>query len=256
MVIMNDRLNKIFRVLGFSLLACFLVLTSVSCQQEGEEAQEEVLEEGVLEFEGTVKVAVGQYIYIPEARGFDIVLKGEVQGGSENLMGKTVRGSGKINPDIPSMLIADIIEVQQDGTWTNVYTRTDESMMVEDYVTLEEREEYQQLEGLAYDKKSVWEEKEKVKVYGTLEQAEEAEEGEEEPEDTPSAVTVLNPEDQDEIGKVIVDNMTDFAKYYIQKLNLFDEYWFYVEIKETVDWSTRRRTREMFHADVVFAGLF
>lgn len=254
MAIMNDKQNKIFQIVCLSIVACFLVLTSVACQQGEEAAQQETeLEEGVVEFEGTVKVAVGKYIYIPEARGFDIVLKGDVQGGSESLIGETVRGSGKVNPDIPSMLIADLIEVQQNGTWTNVYTRTDESMTVDDYVTLPEREEFQQLEELSYDKKDVWEGTEKAKIYGTLEQAEEAEEGGEE---TPQIITVLDPEDKDEIGKVIADNMTDFAKFYIQKLELFDEFWFYVNVKETVDWSTRRRTREMFHADVVFTGLF
>lgn len=254
MAIMNDKQNKIFQIVFLSIVACFLVLASVACQQ-GEEAaeQETELEEGVVEFEGMVKVAVGKYIYIPEARGFDIVLKGDVQGGSESLIGEAVRGSGKVNPDIPSMLIADLIEVQQNGTWTNVYTRTDESMTVEDYVTLPEREEFQQLEDLSYDKKDVWEGTEKAKIYGTLEQAEEAEEGEGE---TPQIITVLDPEDNDEIGKVIADNMTDFAKFYIQKLELFDDFWFYVNVKETVDWGTRRRTREMFHADVVFTGLF
>jgi hypothetical protein len=253
MAIMNDKKNKMLRIVTPSILACFLALAPVACQQ-GEEAvqQESELEKGVVEFEGTVKVVVGKYIYIPEAQGFDIVLKGDVQGGSDSLIGETARGSGKVNPDFPSMLIADLIEIQQDGTWTNVYTRTDESMAVEDYVTLAEREEYKELQDLSYDKKNVWEEIEKAKIYGTLEQAEETEEGEE----TAQIITVLDPEDSDEIGKVIVDNMSDFAQFYIQKLELFDEYWFYVNIKETIDWSIRRRTREMFHADVIFTGLF
>ncbi len=253
MAILNDKQNKILRILCLSILACFLALASVACQQGEEAAQQETeLEAGVVEFEGTVKVVVGQYIYIPEARGFDIILKGDVQGGAESLAGETVRGSGKVNSDIPTMLIADFIEIQDNGTWTNVYTRTDESMIVEDYVTLSEREEYQQLTDLSYDKKDAWEGTEEAKIYGALEPAEEAEEGEE----TTRTITVLDPEDKDEIGKVIVDNMTDFAKFYIQKLELFDEFWFYVNIKESVDWSVRRRTREMFHADVVFAGLF
>ncbi len=258
MAIMNGNLKKILPLLSLTLFACVLVLASVACQQGEEAAQQEMeMEEGVVEFEGTVKVAVSKYIYIPEARGFDIVLKGDVQGGAESLVGQTVRGSGKVNTDIPSMLIADIIEVQENDTWANVYTRTDESMVVEDYVTLPEREEFQQLQDLSYDKKTVWEEAEKAKIYGVLEQPEEAEAGEQpEVEAAPQVMTVLDPEDNDEIGKVIIDNMTDFAKFYIQKLQLFDEFWFYVNIKETVDWSVRRRTREMFHADVVFAGLF
>ncbi|MFO7865300.1 MAG: hypothetical protein R6V02_00615 [Candidatus Aminicenantes bacterium] len=253
MAIMKDNRNKMLRIISLSMLACFLVLASVACQQEEDpEIKAEPMEEGVVEFEGSVKVAVGQYIYIPEARGFDVVLKGDVQGGTEILLDQAVRGSGKVNPDIPSMLVADFIEVQQNGTWTNVYTRTDESMAVEDYVTLQEREQFQQLEDLSYDKKEVWEDKEKVKIYGALEQTEEPEEG----EDAVQIITVLDPEDKQEIGKVLVDNMTDFAKFYIQKLSVFDEFWFYVNIKETVDWSVRSRSREMFHADVLFAGLF
>jgi hypothetical protein len=54
----------------------------------------------------------------------------------------------------------------------------------------------------------------------------------------------------------LVDNFTDFGNYYLKKLRLFDKFWFYMNVKETIDWSERRRTREMFHADVVFAGLF
>ncbi|MBU1338330.1 MAG: hypothetical protein KKD56_04595 [Acidobacteria bacterium] len=50
--------------------------------------------------------------------------------------------------------------------------------------------------------------------------------------------------------------MTDFADYYIKKLRLFNEFWCYLNVKETVDWGTRRRTRELFHADLLFAGLF
>ncbi|MEW5902504.1 MAG: hypothetical protein AB1715_13645, partial [Acidobacteriota bacterium] len=59
-----------------------------------------------------------------------------------------------------------------------------------------------------------------------------------------------------EIGKVLVDGVSDFANYYIKKLRLFDRFWFYLNIKESVDVKVRRRTRELFHADVVFAGLY
>ena len=47
-----------------------------------------------------------------------------------------------------------------------------------------------------------------------------------------------------------------FAGSTLEKLGHFDKFWFYLDVKETVDWSQRRRTREMFHADVIFAGLF
>jgi len=60
-----------------------------------------------------------------------------------------------------------------------------------------------------------------------------------------------------EIGKILVDSTTDFAKYYIQKLKLFNNrLYFYLNIKDTVDVKVRRRTRELFHADIIFAGLY
>ena len=59
-----------------------------------------------------------------------------------------------------------------------------------------------------------------------------------------------------EVGKIIVDGATDFAKYYITKLQLFDRFWVYLNIKDTVDAKVRRKTRELFHADLSFAGLY
>ena len=50
--------------------------------------------------------------------------------------------------------------------------------------------------------------------------------------------------------------MTDFANYYIHKLRLFDRFWVYLNVKDTVDAKVRRKTRELFHADVLFAGLY
>ncbi len=59
-----------------------------------------------------------------------------------------------------------------------------------------------------------------------------------------------------EVGKIIVDNFTDFSQYYIKKLKFFDKLWFYFTVKDTVEWKVRRKTRELFHADVLFNGLF
>jgi hypothetical protein len=53
-----------------------------------------------------------------------------------------------------------------------------------------------------------------------------------------------------------VDSFSDYAQFYLQKLSLFEQFWFYLEVKDTVEWRARRRTREMFHADVLHAGLF
>jgi len=69
------------------------------------------------------------------------------------------------------------------------------------------------------------------------------------------SIVVLNDKDR-EVGRIIVDNIDDVADFYIKKLNLFDKFWFYIDVKETVEWNTRRRSRELFHADVLFAGLY
>jgi hypothetical protein len=58
------------------------------------------------------------------------------------------------------------------------------------------------------------------------------------------------------IGKVIVDSLNDYAAYYIKKLRLFDSFWFYLKVKDSIDPKTRTATKDLFHADVVFAGLY
>jgi len=68
-------------------------------------------------------------------------------------------------------------------------------------------------------------------------------------------IVVVDEEDQ-EVGKILVDSISDFAQYYVKKLGLFDYFWFYVTVKDTVEWSDRRNSRDLFHADIQFAGLF
>jgi len=221
---------------------------SMACQkaQEGDTEQEAAeTHEGIIPFEGTVGTVVGKYVFLPEASGFDIVIQGSLDSGVlEELVGREVRGEGDISPDLPSILVANTLEVKEDsGMWTNVFTRTEEPVL-EDYLDLNDRQEYVALADLSYDKKDMWEQQEKVKVYGKLEKGE-----------TGDKIIVLD-EDGAEIGKILVDNYTDFCQFYLQKLGNFDKFWFYMNVKETVDWSQRRKTREMFHADVVFAGLF
>jgi hypothetical protein len=249
MVFQMNKRDRIFRVIGLTFLAFLLVaFVPVACQR-GEEAEtggeEAVEQEGITTFEGTVKVVVGKYVFAPEARGFDIVIQGNLEtGGIETLVEKQVRGEGEISPERPSILIANTLEIMEEGgNWRNVFTRT-EDVVLEDLLDLGARGEFEALEDLSYDKKDVWEEKEHVKVYGRLEKT-----------NGGDAIAVLD-EEGAEIGKVLVDNFMDFGNYYLKKLRLFDKFWFYMNVKETVDWSERRRTREMFHADVVFAGLF
>lgn len=240
-------LNKAPVFLGITFLAFLLVIGAVSCgtTEEGVEEEGLAVEEGVIEFEGTVKVAVGRYVFIPEASGFDIILQGDFEGGTEGLVGKEVKGEGEYSPERPSILIVNSLDVKDvSGEWMNIFTRG-EDVMVAEWMTLEGRDEvFPALVDLEYDNNEGWEGKEKAKVYGQLEQNEDG-----------AVIIVLDDKDR-EVGRIIVDNIDDLADFYIKKLNLFDKFWLYMDVKETVEWKTRRRSRELFHADVLFAGLY
>jgi hypothetical protein len=240
-------LDKTWKIFGLSLLIFFVLLGSVSCQKAEEGAEEEGLsgEEGIIEFEGTIKVAHGKFVYIPEARGFDIIVQGNISGGIEDLVGKEVKGQGEFSADKPALLIANSIDVKDaGGSFQNVFTRT-EDVVFDDYLSMTARDEvFPALENLAYNKNDDWEGKEKAKVFGKLESSEDK-----------ASITIVD-EKGNRIGSVVVDSVDEFAEYYMLKLTHFEKFWFYLNVKETVDWRTRRRTRELFHADVLFAGLY
>lgn len=255
----KNKTEKIVWTLGLILLAFLLVIAgSITCKKEAGEKMvpgEEGLEakEGILEFEGLAKVGVGKYLFIPAARGFDIIVQGQIESGDVSiLVDKEVRGVGEFSPERPAILVANSIEVKEtDKAWRNVFTRAEE-FVLDDYLGLKVREEFEVLKNLSYDKKEGWEGKEKAKIFGRLE-IETVAEGEEQKE--VYRIVVLD-EKEKEVGKIIVDSFTDYALYYMKKLRLFDRLWFYIAIKDTVEWRVRRRTRELFHADVLFSGLF
>jgi hypothetical protein len=255
----KSKQERIIRTLSFTLLAFLLVIGgTISCKKKaGEEMAmgEEglVAKEGIIPFEGVVNVGVGKYLFIPEVSGFDIIIQGSIESGDvSTLVGKEVKGRGAFSPARPSILIANDIEVKESArNWMNVFTRTEE-FAIDDYLDIEARDEFQVIKTLSFDKKEGWEGIEKAKIYGKLE-TETVTEGEEEKEIF--RIIVLDEKDN-EIGKIIVDNFTDFSQYYIKKLRFFDKLWFYFTVKDTVEWSVRRRTRELFHADVLFNGLF
>lgn len=253
--------RRISRILLLSALAFLLIGGgNLACKKEAGEITEAETEEGALAaqegliaFEGTVKVAIGKYIFIPQVQGFDIVIQGNLDSGDIQILSdKEVRGEGKFSPENPSLLVADTVEIKDEGgEWTGVFTRSEE-FVAEDYLDLHQRNEFEVLKDISYDEKEGWEEKEKAKVYGKLEKQTVAEgEGEKE-----AYNIVLFGEKGEEIGRILVGSFTDFSQYYIQKLSLFDKFCFYLSIKDTVDWKIRRRTRELFHADVLFAGLY
>lgn len=253
----KKKFRLIFRVAGLSLLVILFLTGNISCKKEAEEGavgdEVTVVKAGMNEFEGVVKVSVGKYFFIPGAKGIDMILQGESESGdASSLVDKEVRVRGEFSPESPSILVVDSIDVKEEDTdWRNIFTRTEEAVL-DDYVDSKVREEFEVLKDLDYKEKEGWEGKGKVKIYGKLEKTTIAE-GEEEKD--VYNIIVLD-EKENEVGKVIVDSITDYAQYYLKKLRLFDKFWFYADLKETVEWRTRRRTRELFHADVVFAGLF
>lgn len=246
------NLEKITRVLFLSILASLLVIAgSPACKKSVEEEVDS--QEAVIDFEGVAKVGVGKYLFVPEAQGFDIVIQGQVESGDASiLVDKEVRGQGEFSPERPSILVANTIDVKESGrNWRNVFTKT-EDVVLDDYLETKIRDEYEMMTDLSFDKREGWEGKERAKIYGRLFK-ETVTEGEEEKE--VYKIVVLNEQNQ-EIGTVLVDNISDSALFYTKKLRLFEKLWFYMTIKDTVAWRTRSRTSELFHADVLFAGLF
>ncbi|MDY0231418.1 MAG: hypothetical protein RBR88_02930 [Candidatus Saccharicenans sp.] len=241
---MTSRKND---VLTLVLTICLIVFGSVfAFSQEAEtEAQLEIKE-----YEGIVKVAVGRYLYIPEAQGLDIYVAGSVEGGLDSLVGKEVKVKASLIPDKPNLVLAESIEIKEGTIYRNVFTRTAEPEFT-DYFSIRLREEYEALNISSVNRPSDWEGKTKVKVYGKVATAEV--EGSEEQKITHIIVT---DDKGKEIAKVIVNNFTDYAKFYLKKLRLFDHFWFYLNVNEQVDRRVRTRTREIFSADVVFCGLY
>ncbi len=216
-----------------------------------EEEEAATIQEDVIEFEGTVKMAVGRYLFVPQVPGFDIVVQGPLDvGEAQALIGNEIRGKGQSLPEYPSILVADEIEIKEaEDVWRMIFTRSEE-FTLDDYVALKSRDDFEVLSGLSYNKKVGWEGKDKAKVYGRL-----ITEAEDEGEEESYTIVVLDDQGK-EVGKILVDELTDFAEFYLKKLRLFDRFWFYVTVKETVDWRSRRRTRDLFHADVLLAGLY
>ena len=228
---------------GLCLMLAFGIQTA--CKKGEEIAEVEGMEEeatltteeGLIGFEGVVKVAVGKYLFIPKVRGFDVVIQGALDvGETQALIDNEIRGKGAFSPEHPSILVADEIEIKEaEDVWRVIFTRSEEFTQ-DDYIDLKARDGYEILANLSYDKKDGWEGKEKAKVYGQLLKKTETEGGE-------ASYTIALLDDKNkEIGKIVVDNITDYAQYYMSKLRLFDRFWFYIAVKETVDWQSRRRT--------------
>jgi hypothetical protein len=129
------------------------------------------------------------------------------------------------------------------GSFRNVFTRT-QDLVLDDYLDLQTRDGFQELRITNALKNEEWEGKGKGRIYGKIRK------------DTTPATILLTDEKNKEVGKIIIDKFTDYANYYMNKLRLFDKFWFYLDIKDTVDKKVRTKSRELFHADIIFCGLY
>ncbi len=220
----------------FLVLAVLVALAgSMACQKKAESTATEA-EDGLHEYEGTVRAALGRYMYLSTAQGFDICVPGFDAG---SLVGQTLKVKGKLLADHPSIFLADSVEK---GPGQVLYTRSQE-FQTEDFIEMKVREAIPALNISGVNKPEEWENKGQVKIYGKLQKGD------------VNYIVITDDKDR-EIAKIIIDSFTTYADYYIQKLKLFDEFWFYLNVKDSVDRRVRTRSKEIFHADVVDVGLF
>jgi hypothetical protein len=238
---------------GIILLSLGLVLAlavTTACQKKADEkAAAASAQKPANEFEGLAKTGLGKFLYLDKAQGFDIVLEGF---DAATLVGKELRVKGELVPAMPSIFRAESVEVKDGaGAYRNVYTRT-KDMTLPEYLGTSARENYAVLAVTSALKPEEWEGKGKAKVFGKLQDTTVKEGG----ADKPITYILLVDDKGKDVGKIIVDSVSDYAKYYMKKLALYDKFWFYLEVKDSVDKKVRTKTKELFHADVQLAGLF
>jgi hypothetical protein len=232
-ILMSSTKRTGILILSLAILAG--LAGTMACQKNAAETAAEV-QKAVTEFDGTVRAALGRYMYLSTAQGFDIVLPGL---DAATLMGKTIKVKGNLLPDHPPIFLADSVET---GPGQVAYTRSQE-FKAEDFVEMKAREAVPALAITGVAKPEEWENKGQGKVYGKLQKGE-------------VNYLVLADAKGKEMAKIIVDSVSTYSNYYIQKLRLFDKFWFYVNIKDSVDKKIRPRTKEIFHADVIGVGLY
>ena len=219
-------------LLGLAVLAG--LAGSMACQKKAETPAAEV-KKAVTEFEGVVRTGLGRYMYLSTAQGFDIVLPGF---NAASVVGKTIKVKGNLLLDHPPIFLADSVESGGQTT----YTRSGE-FQAEDFIEMKVREAVPALAITGLNKPEEWEGKGQGKVYGQLQKG-----------DVNSIV--LSDDKGKELAKIIVDSVSTYSSYYVQKLRLFDKFWFYLTIKDSVDKKDRTKSKAIFHADVMGAGLY
>ena len=217
--------------------------TPAAGQEAAPVSQELVIKEGLNDVSGTVKSALGGYFYISQLPGFDLAAIGGFD--AATLVDKEVKAQVLFSRETPSLLIAQSIGIMENGQLRNVFTSTEKNPPA-DFFSQQKRAGFAELVISGPTKTADWEGKGQGKVLGKLNAA---------TEKTPVAISLSNDKGQ-ETGRILVDNITPYAQYSLKKLRLFDKFWFYLNIKETVPANPRIRTKELFHAEVVFSGLY
>lgn len=239
--------NCLITTFSILFLSIALFMLAVSCQKAEKPQTEQPTASEIHEFTGKVKVAWGKYLYMPAAQGFDIVVEGNLESGTlADLVDKEIRVKGNLMKEEPSLFIADSIEIKEgENQWRPIFTRTAEVRLT-DYFDPDDRNNYVALTITNINKPAEWEGKGKAKVYGQLLLGQS-------PAD--NRIILFDAKGK-ELARIIVDHISDYALYYVKKLRLYNKFWFYLNVKDTVDAKTRAKTKEIFHADVVFAGLY
>ncbi|MDD8026922.1 MAG: hypothetical protein PHI34_10425 [Acidobacteriota bacterium] len=250
--------NHTGRFLVLALAAGLVVFGNFACSGKkapaegaapaGEEAgpvsQEMSIKEGVNDITGTVKSGLGKYFYISQMPGFDLAAGGEFD--AATLIGKDVKVKAEFKRERASLLLADAIEVKGDGgAYSNVF-KIATPAAPEDFFDQKARAEFADLKIVNIMKAADWEGKGKAKVYGKYIPA---------TDNAGAAISILDDKGK-EAARIIVDSMNAYSNFYLKKLRLFDKFYFYLTIKESVPVNQRGKAKEVFHADVVFAGLY
>jgi hypothetical protein len=255
------RKSRFAVVLGIGVLSFLLILSAgVACKKaenaapgakpgEPEKPKEatNAIQEGINEVAGTVKSALGKYFYLGQLPGFDILADGPIEGGdASSLLGKDVRVKAAFNREKPSLLIAQSIEIKEGETqFKSVFAKAD-ALAPADFFLQKDRADYAEIKITNITKSADWEGKGKGRISGKLIAGADGK---------PAAISVLDDKGK-EAARIIVDSITDYASYYIKKLRLFDTTWFYFNIKDSVDPKLRAKAKEIFHAEIVFIGLY
>lgn len=248
------RKSGIAAVVG--VLACLLILSGTTACKKAENAapaktvaekETNAIKEGVNDIAGTVKSALGKYFYVSQLPGFDIAIDGPVEGGDAAvLLGKDVKVKAAYSREKFSLLVAQAIEVKEGETqFKSVFAKADAAAPA-DFFLQKDRPDFAEIKIVNIAKSADWEGKGKGKAFGKIIASADGK---------PAAISVVDDKGK-ETARIVIDSMTDYATYCLKKLRLFDTNWFYFNIKDSVDPKLRAKAKEVFHAEVVFAGLY